>query len=97
MSLIIVIGIGLILTAIFHFIGVYAGAKKVVWIMLVLMWAGSINIAMSEVKPSGYTYIEKIKGQDAVVDAMIKEAMPKMSLYELLRIKQKVAQLHPKK
>jgi hypothetical protein len=51
MSLSIILTVGIILSIAFHFVGVYAEAKKTVWIMIVLMWAGSINIAMSEIKP----------------------------------------------
>jgi hypothetical protein len=42
---------------------------------------------MSEVKPKGYEYLEKIKGQYEKVDKEIQEAYPEVSLYELLSIK----------
>jgi len=71
----------------FHFVGVYANAKKIVWIVIALLWAASINVAMSEVKPKGYEYLEKIKGQYEKVDKEIQEAYPEVSLYELLSIK----------
>jgi hypothetical protein len=40
MSLSIIIAVGIALSIIFHFIGVYAGAKKTVWLVIFLMWAG---------------------------------------------------------
>jgi len=89
MTLIIVLLSALTLSIAFHFAGVYAGAKKTVWIMIVLMWAAAINMAMSEVKPKGYVEIDKIKGQYKDVDLLIEKAMPKISIYELLEIKNK--------
>ncbi|MBL4774417.1 MAG: hypothetical protein JKX98_12810, partial [Alcanivoracaceae bacterium] len=74
MSLLIVLIVAIALSLAFHFIGVYAGAKKTVWLMLVLLWAGSINIAMSEIKPNGYKDIKTMKNQFADTDAIIKEA-----------------------
>ena len=87
MNLTLILIIAIILTIIFHFIGVYAGAKKAVWIVLALFWAGSIGIAMQEIKPKGYKDLEKLKGVDKVLDATIQEAMPKVSIYEMLVIK----------
>jgi len=89
MTLIIVLLSATILSIAFHFAGVYAGAKKTVWIMIVLMWAAAINMAMSEVKPKGYIEIDKLKGQYKDVDLLIEEAMPKISIYEMLEIKNK--------
>jgi len=87
MSLTIILTVAIILTIIFHFIGVYAGAKKFVWIALVLIWAGSISIAMQEIKPKGYDDLKKIQGKDAVLDQVIAEAMPKITVYEMIVIK----------
>jgi len=96
MSLNIILFAGVILSVIFHFIGVYAGAKKIVWVMLVLMWAGSINIAMSEIKPAGYEEIEKMKGQYPDTDRLIEEAGEEVTLYEMLSIKKSYIINHPK-
>ena len=93
MSLIIILSVGIVLTVIFHFIGVYAGAKKFVWIALVIMWAGSISIAMQEIKPKGYTDLKKIQGKNAELDKVIEEAMPKISIYEMIIIKKKQHEL----
>ncbi len=87
MSLSLILITGVILSIIFHFIGVYAGAKKFVWIAIILLWAGSINIAMSEVKPSAYKYIDKIKGKYEATDKLIQNALPEISVYELVQIK----------
>jgi hypothetical protein len=87
MNLAIILISGLVLSLIFHFIGVYANAKKTVWVMIVLMWAGSINIAMSEISPEGYAYVEKIRGKYKATDEMIRASEPQISLYELLSIK----------
>ncbi len=87
MSLTIIILVGVIITVIFHFIGVYAGAKKIVWIALVLIWAGLISIATSEIKSKAYTEIQKMKGKDKSTDKIIKESMPKISVYEMILIK----------
>jgi hypothetical protein len=97
MSLNIILFAGVILSIGFHFIGVYAGAKKTVWLMLVLMWAGSINIAMSEIKPAGYDEIEKMKGQFADTDKLIEEAGEEVTLYELLSIKKSYVINNPKR
>ena len=93
----IVLIVALLLSVGFHFIGVYAGAKKIVWIMIALMWAGSINIAMSEIKPSGYEEIEKMKGQFSDTDKVIQEAGDEISVYELIGIKKSYISHKPKK
>ena len=67
--------------------GVYTTAKKIVWIVIVLFWAGGINIAMSEIKPAGYEYIKTIQGTYVDVDKKIEKALPHISIYELLTIK----------
>ncbi len=87
MSLTIILIIAVLLSAAFHFVGVYAGAKKTVWLMLVIFWAGSISLATSEVKPTGYKDIEKMKGAYADTDKLIEEAMPEVSIYEMVTIK----------
>ncbi len=92
MNIVVVLSVAILLSVLFHFIGVYAGAKKIVWIMLVIAWAGSINIAMSEIKPKGYKEIEKMKGQYSDTDALIKEAGDKVSVYEMLGIKKSFMQ-----
>jgi len=97
MTTTIVIIIALALSVGFHFVGVYAGAKKIVWIVIALMWAGSINIAMSEIKQSGYEEIEKMKGQFSDTDQVIKEAGEEISVYEMIGIKKSYIQNNPKK
>ncbi|WP_345993073.1 hypothetical protein [Sulfurimonas sp. HSL-1716] len=86
MNLYIIIAVGIVLSVIFHFIGVYAKARNIVWIMIILMWAGSISFAMNEISPKGYDYIDKIKGKYADVDALINKASPHISIYEMLVI-----------
>ena len=93
MSLTIILIVAVVLTIIFHFIGVYANAKKFVWIALALIWAGSISIAMQEIKPKGYDDLEKIKGKSAELDKVIDDAMPQISIYEMLVIKKKQHEL----
>nr|WP_321267462.1 hypothetical protein [uncultured Sulfurimonas sp.] len=97
MSLSLILFVGVILSVIFHFIGVYAEAKKTVWVMIVIMWAGSINIAMSEIKPLGYEDIKKMKGQFADTDKLIEEAGEEVSVYEMLKIKKSYQVNNPKK
>ena len=97
MTTTIVIIIALLLSVGFHFIGVYAGAKKIVWIVIALMWAGSINIAMSEIKQSGYVEIEKMKGQFDDTDKVIEEAGEEISVYEMIGIKKSYLINNPKK
>ncbi len=97
MSLEIVLGVAVALSIAFHFVGVYADAKKTVWVMLLLMWAAAISIATSEVKPKGYEEIKAIKGQFSDTDKVIEEAMPKVSVYEMILIKKSFAKNSPKK
>ena len=97
MSLTIVLIIAVILTAIFHFIGVYANAKKTVWVMLAIMWAGSISIALQEISPKGYADLEKVKGKDAALDKLIAESLPEVSVYEMLVIKKSEIELKSQK
>ncbi len=97
MTTTIVLIIAVLLSVGFHFIGVYVEAKKTIWIMLVLMWAGSINIAMSEIKPSGYEEVEKMKGQFSDTDLVIQEAGEEISVYEMIGIKKSYIKNNPKK
>lgn len=97
MSLTIILTVAVLLSIGFHFIGVYADAKKTVWLMLVLMWAGTVNIAMSEIKPKGYEDIKKMRGQFSDTDKLIEEAMPEVSVYEMLGIKKSYQLNKPKK
>lgn len=96
-SLTIILVVGVILSVIFHFIGTYAGAQKTVWVMIALMWAGSISIAMNEVKPSGYDEVKKMQGEFADTDKLIKEAGDEISLYEFLTIKKSYMTNKPKR
>ncbi|MEA3370066.1 MAG: hypothetical protein U9Q40_01855 [Campylobacterota bacterium] len=93
----IVITIGILLSVGFHFIGVYANAKKTVWTMIALMWAGTISIAVSEIKPAGYTEIEKMKGQFSDTDKIIEEAGEEISVYEMIGIKKSYITNNPKR
>ena len=83
----VLIGIGIILSVIFHLIGVQVGAVRLVWIVTVLMWAFVISFLSGEITPKGYEAVEKMRGHDSDTDALIKEALPKISVYELLMIK----------
>lgn len=96
MSLSVVLVVAIIISIAFHFVGVYAEAKKTVWLMLFLFWAGSINIAMSEIKPKGYDDIKKMQGNNAETDSLIKEAGEEVSIYEMLGIKQSYQKVNPK-
>ncbi|DAB29846.1 MAG TPA: hypothetical protein CFH84_07300 [Sulfurimonas sp. UBA12504] len=82
-----VLAVGIILSIIFHFIGVYAKARNIVWTMIALMWAASIGFALNEISPKGYVYISKIQGRYGDVDMQIEKAMPQITLYEMLSIK----------
>ncbi len=97
MSLNIILVIGVLLSIGFHFIGVYVNAKKTIWLMIVIMWAGSFSIAMGEVKPGAYEEIQKIKGQYADTDKLIEETGGHMSLYQFLVIKKSYIKNHPKR
>ena len=96
MSLALLLSIGIGLTVIFHFIGVYAGAKKIVWIALILIWAAVISIATSEVKPKAYEEIKQMQGKYPDTDKLIKEAMPHVSVYEMIVIKNSFLKHEPK-
>ncbi len=97
MSLTIILFAGVMLSIGFHFVGIYANAKKTVWVMIALMWAGSINIAMSEIKPKGYEDLKKIEGKYADTDALIQESKPEISIYEMILIKSSFVKHEPKK
>jgi len=96
MSLTIILIIAIVLSIGFHFVGVYAQAKKTVWLMIVLMWAGAINIAMSEIKPKGYSDVDSMKGKYADTDKLIEESMPEISVYEIILIKSNFRVHEPK-
>jgi len=97
MNLTVILIIAVLLSIGFHFIGVYAGAKKTVWLMIVLMWAGAINIAMSEIKPKGYKDVEAMQGKYADTDKIIEESKPQISIYEIILIKSSFRVHEPKR
>ena len=87
MSLALLIIVGLVLSLIFHFIGVYADAKKLVWTTILLLWAATISIAMSEIKQKGYDDLKKMQGKYTQTDTLIENSLPEISLYEMIVIK----------
>lgn len=87
MSLAILLIVAALISIGFHFLGVYTNSKKTVWIMLVFLWSVAIGTAMNEIKPAGYDDINKMKGKFSDTDKLIEEAMPKVSLYEMIVIK----------
>ena len=87
MSLTVIIIIAIMLSVGFHFVGVYIDAKKSVWAMLLVVWAVSLGTITNAVKPKGYKDIEKMKGSYSDTDKLIEEAMPEVSLYEMIVIK----------
>ena len=97
MTLPILLTSAIILSIAFHFLGVYTKSQKIVWIMLVFMWSISIGTAMNEIKPAGYKDIEKMKGQFSDTDALIEDAMPEVSLYEMITIKKSYQLNNPEK
>ena len=90
MNLTLILLIGIVLSIAFHFIGIWANAKKFVWIAIALIWAAAISLATSEVKPKGYEYIKSIQGKYADTDKLIQQSLPKISLYEMILIKKSV-------
>ncbi len=96
MSLTLLLSIGVVLTIIFHFIGVYAEAKRIVWIAIVLIWAAVISVATSEVKPKAYNEIKQMQGKYPATDKLINEAMPEVSVYEMIVIKNSYLKHEPK-
>jgi len=97
MSLAIILAVAVLLSVGFHFIGVYAGAKKTVWLMLIFVWSVVVGTAMNEIKPAGYKDIEKMRGKFSDTDKLIEEAMPEVSLYEMLVIKKSYQTNNPQK
>ncbi len=96
MNLTIILIIAVILSIGFHFIGVYVNARKTIWLMIVLMWAGSFSIAMGEIKPKGYEDVESMKGKYADTDKLIEDSMPEISVYEIILIKSNFRVHEPK-
>ena len=97
MSLTIILIIAILLSIGFHFLGVYANARKTVWLMMILMWAGALNIAMSEVKPKAYEDIKKMQNKYEDTDKIIQESQPEVSVYEMILIKSSFVKHEPKR
>jgi len=97
MSLMIILIIGVMLSIGFHFIGVYTGSKKIIWVMLIAIWALAIGTAMNEIKPNGYLQIKKVQGQFTDTDQLIKEAGDEISTYEMIIIMHSYQINSPKK
>jgi len=87
MSLTILLSIGIIVSVAAHYIGVYAEAKKTVWVTIILLWAAVISVARSEVKPKAYLDLKKMQGAYKDTDKLIKESGDKVSIYEMISIK----------
>ncbi len=87
MNLPIILTLAVILSIGFHFIGVYANAKKTVWLMIVLMWAGSINIATNEISDKGYKSLDKMRDKYDATDKIIASMGPEITLMEMIDIK----------
>ena len=97
MSLTIILIVAILLSIGFHFLGVYANARNTVWLMMILMWAGAINIAMSEVKPKAYEDIKKMQNKYEDTDKIIQESQPEVSVYEMILIKSSFVKHEPKR
>ena len=87
MSLTVLVVIGLIVTLLLHFAGVYTKSVKIVWIAIVFLWAVAIGTFTNEIKPEGYKEIKAMQGKYKETDALIKQAGKKVSFYELMQIK----------
>ena len=96
MSLTIILIGGVILSIAFHFAGIWADAKKTVWLVIVLVWAGVISIATSEVKPKAYEDLKKMQGKYTDTDRLIEKSMPEISVYEMVLIKSSFLKNEPK-
>jgi len=97
MILTIILSVAILLTIAFHFVGVYANATKFVWVALLLLWAAGISIFTGEIKPKGYDTIKKMQGKYADTDQLINEAMPEVSVYELIIIKRSFMEHEPRR
>lgn len=86
MSITIGIISGIILTIIFHFLGVYTKSIKIVWIVIIALWAFVLDVAFSEIKEPGYKKLEKMKGKFEETDKLINKAMPEVRAYEMFEI-----------
>ena len=71
-------------------------AKKTVWLVIVLVWAGVISIATSEVKPKAYEDLKKMQGKYTDTDRLIEKSMPEISVYEMVLIKSSFLKNEPK-
>jgi len=80
--------VAIVATVILHFIGVFTKSVKLVWIVIIFLWAFGIDVFVSEIKPTGYDEIKKMEGKYPDTDKLIQQAGKKVSFYELLEIKQ---------
>lgn len=88
MSVTVLVIIGLVVTLLLHFAGVYTKSIKIVWIAIIFLWAVAVGTFTNEIKSEGYKEIQQMEGKYADTDALIKQAGEKVSFYELLKIKQ---------
>jgi len=95
LSITALIVIGIVATALLHFAGVYTKSIKLVWIVILFMWAVAIGTFTNEIKPKGYKEIAKMKGRYEDTDKLIRDAGKKVSFYELLQIKRSYYAHHP--
>ena len=88
MSISVLVIIGVAVTLLLHFAGVYTKSLKIVWIAIVFLWAVVVGTFTNEIKPQGYKEIKAMQGKYEETDALIKKAGEKVSFYELMQIKQ---------
>ena len=87
MSVTALVVIGLIVTLLLHFAGIYTKSVQIVWVAIVFLWAVAIGTFTNEIKPEGYKEIKAMQGKYKETDALINQAGKKVSFYELLQIK----------
>jgi hypothetical protein len=87
MSITALLTIGIIATILLHVAGVFTKSVKLVWIVIIFLWAAGIDVFVSEIKPKGYEEVKKMQGKYPTTDKLIQEAGDKISFYELLKIK----------
>jgi len=88
LSMAILIGVGIFMTVLLHFAGVYTKSLKIAWAAILFLWAVAMGTLMNEIKPQGYAEIKAMQGKYKDTDALIEQAGKKISFYELMQIKE---------
>ena len=97
MSIVLLVGVGVLVTLLLHLAGWYTRSLKIAWAAIIFLWTVAIGTLMNEIKSQGYIELKAMQGKYKDTDALISQAGKRVSFYEFMRIKESYLQHQSKK